>query len=122
MIGKQGEEVVVNCYEGCYISTGTKLKIGGMDGSSEVEIGELPPTVESLNLKIGDRLVLHKDSRLGEPAQYSQEGELLQQAHISCTSPEIFDSVLPGEKFLFDDGKIAGVVRDTNPEGLVIDP
>ncbi len=117
----QGEVVVANCYDGCYIGMGTTLALEGQVAISEAEVGQLPATMESLNLKVGDKLQLHKDRKPGEPAQYNLEGELLQVAHISCTAPEIFDSIMPGEKLLFDDGKIAGVVSQADPEQLEIE-
>jgi pyruvate kinase len=41
-------------------------------------------------------------------------------AHISCTLPQVFESVQPGEPVLFDDGKIEGDLLEVSPELLTI--
>jgi len=66
-------------------------------------------------------LRLDKDPIPGEPAVYDEEGNLKELAHISCTLPEIFDHVKPGEEVYFNDGKIEGVVKERHPDHLLIE-
>ena len=40
---------------------------------------------------------------------------------VSCTLPEVFDQVRPGERIWFDDGRIGGVIRNARPDGLDIE-
>jgi pyruvate kinase len=42
-------------------------------------------------------------------------GRLLEEPRISCTLPEVFPFIQPGERVSFDDGKIGGVVAGVEP-------
>ena len=113
MIGREGEGWIAHCYDRAYIQTGTTLRRLEADG--EEVVGELPPVEEKILLKQGDVLILHRDPRDGEPAKIDEDGVVHKPAHISCTSPAIFDEVQKGERVLFDDGKIVGEVANVNP-------
>ena len=104
--------VLAEAYDSTFIATGTVLYIAGSENSTRV--GELPMLEEFILLKTGDHLLIHKENRLGEPAKYDEAGQLLQVAHVSCTSSEIFAKVEVGETILFDDGKIAGKIISAN--------
>ncbi|MCK5701482.1 MAG: hypothetical protein KAI29_10025, partial [Cyclobacteriaceae bacterium] len=70
---------------------------------------------------VGDKLILSKDPAPGEPAQYDEQGNLIKHSHVSCTLPEIFPDVKPGEPIFFDDGKIEGIIESVNENELIID-
>ncbi len=78
----------------------------------QLTVGELQPKENSLLLKKGEELWLIKDDILGTPSEFDDKGFLTQPAKISCQMPEIFNSVQPGERVFFDDGKIAGVIKE----------
>lgn len=101
-------------YDRSFVTTGTPLFIDGKDIQKE-PIGELPPAEEYILLNTGDRLILHREPIPGEPAEYDQDGNLLREAHISCTNEKIFEQLRPGKRILFDDGKIEGVVENVEP-------
>jgi len=84
-------------------------------------VQELIPLEEVIYLFEGDLLRLDKDPIPGEPAVYDEEGNLKELAHISCTLPEIFDHVNPGEEVYFNDGKIEGVVKERHSDHLLIE-
>lgn len=67
-----------------------------------------------------DILILHKASVPGENARYDENGLIIAPAHISCTNPDIFKDVKPGEIILFNDGKIEGVITSASPDMLVV--
>ncbi|HHP7242541.1 MAG TPA: pyruvate kinase [Cyclobacteriaceae bacterium] len=113
------EQVVVNCYDSSYIGTGTIL-CPVRKNLSEITVGELPPIEQSIVLRTNDHLTVHKDSIIGEPAQFDNDGNLLRQAHIGCQLEEVFDRVKVGEKILFDDGKIEGIIEETNPDSFKV--
>ena len=106
------------CRTAVYVMTGTMLFLG--NDSEGVPVGALPPLEQRIVLKPGDTLILHKDPRPGEPAVY-EEGRLCAPAHISVTTPEVFDRVRPGERILFDDGKLGGVIQDASPDELFVE-
>ncbi len=109
------EGVLVNCYETSYLGTGTTLK-PEREGVSKATIGEMPPLEQFLLLRVNDRLTIHKEGILGEPAIFDEDGQVLQQAHVSCQLAEVFEHVKVGERILFDDGKIEGIIDTVGPE------
>lgn len=117
---KQGDGKWGICNDSAYITTGTELIINKEDRDGKVYVDELLPIEQFITLHIGDKLILHSDPIPGEPAQYDTNGELLQNAHISCTLPEIFKYIKKGEPVFFDDGKIEGIIEEANNDSLLI--
>ena len=113
IIAAEGDGWIAHCYDRAYIQTGTVVL--REDDGTEDTVGDLPPIEEKIMLRQGDLLILHKDPRDGEPAVIDEDGIVHEPAHISCTSPLIFDKVREGERILFDDGKIEGEVVTAVP-------
>jgi pyruvate kinase len=84
-------------------------------------VGALPQSPESIRLYRGDRLILTSNPIPGIPEQYDESGNLLRAASISCSLPEVFTMVKAGERILFDDGRIGGVIRNVNTDELMIE-
>ena len=82
---------------------------------------ELPALEIPITLKEGDRLILKKDPSPGQPAVLNEHGQVIEPASISCTLPEVFMYIKPGEPVYLDDGKIAGIIRFVSSGQLVID-
>ena len=101
------------CSESAFVTTGTELIVSNVKetGIEKNYVGELLPVEQYITLQIGDKLVLHRDSIPGEPAQYNETGDLIKDAHISCTLPEVFDDVKPKEPVFFNDGKIEAIIE-----------
>ena len=57
----------------------------------------------------------------GHPAKFDKDGHVLQPASIACSLPEIFAAVRPGERILFDDGRIGGLIRDVNADEIRVE-
>ncbi|MEP4092385.1 pyruvate kinase [Reichenbachiella sp.] len=112
------DQVIATCLDTCYIQMGTVLKA---PGSNSCEVGELPALEQALLLKTGDKLRIVKEQIPGKPIQYDDNGNPKSEAFVSCTSQEIFDFVKAGEKILFDDGKIAGVVKNVSDNELRVE-
>ncbi len=115
---KTDEGVLAHCYTSVYIGTETILTPERED-ITPCRILYLPPKEQSLLLHPGDRLVIHQSPLFGEPDLFDKYGNLLQEAHISCTFPQIFEIVEKGEKIFFDDGKIGGVI-ETIGNGYIV--
>ena len=110
---------IAHCYDRAYIQTGMALT--RESDQKTYSIGELPPIEEKILLKTGDLLILHREPRYGEPTATDEDGSVLQPAHISCTSAEVFKQVQLGDRVLFDDGKIEGkVIQSKSGEELHI--
>jgi pyruvate kinase len=122
IICKDDKGLLLECYKTAYISTGTKLRLR-RKGSGETisfRVGRLPPIEEPIILFEGDTLILHRDSRPGEPAVTDADGVVLEPAHISCRQPEVFAFIAEGDPIRFNDGKIEGVVKTASKSELNI--
>lgn len=84
-------------------------------------VGRLPRSHETIRLKRGDYLLLKRKFLPGHAAEYDQDGRMLHPATISCSLPEIFDCVQQGERILFDDGLIGGIVRKADSDEILIE-
>jgi pyruvate kinase len=113
---------MAKCYDSAYVTTGTVLTIKNENDSDELttEVGEMLPLEEKIILKVGDKLILHKENIPGDPAEYDDEGNLVIPAHISCTLPEVFSDVKVGEPIILDDGKIEGQIKSVDSERIEV--
>ena len=111
------------CPATTYLETGLPVFLQGDGGEVRVSgvVGVLPPTEQAILLRVGDMLHIHKDPRPGQLARAGAAGEPATPAHISCTLPEVLDDVRPGEPILLDDGKIAGVIRERDADGIMVE-
>jgi pyruvate kinase len=105
-----------------YLETGTLIRLK-RDGQilAEGAIGPLPEVVEPLLLAAGDKLVLTREDELGRPAAINETGQVIDYARIPCTLEAVFDMVKPGERVLFDDGKIGGRILTNNGREIVVE-
>ncbi len=120
-----GQSRTANCSQTVYLSVGKSVGLasagkgaGAAAISAEATVG--PPPAEQLFIlvKPGDTLMLTRAPTPGEPAVCDEYGRLARAAHISCTLPEVFVDVRPGEPIWFDDGKIGGVIESVDPDAL----
>jgi pyruvate kinase len=96
-----------------YVEAGSVVRLC-RDGRTVAEgrFGGLPPLTAPLVLRPGDLLNLTTS-----PAAPGDDGG----PTIACTLPEVFARVRAGERILFDDGKITGVIREVRPDRLRIE-
>ena len=102
-----------------YVIQGTKLRLlRGKELLYEDEVGTLPEVEHALSLSVGDDLVLTPVEVPGKPAEYEEDEVGYQPAQIGCSLSAVFSDAKPGERIFFDDGKIGGVIRAVNKEGV----
>ena len=99
----------------------TKSRERGVSKNALSRIGKLPPLLQTLLLKPGDVLILHRGKTLGRPARYRKTGELIEPAQISVSLPQILKHAKPGEPVWFDDGKIGGIFRSVNSDSATVE-
>lgn len=111
-----------------YLTPGIKLHLMRMPTSGHPRqvgkvgvVGALPRQPESIRLYRGDGLVLTKNQSPGLPEQYDEDGHLIRVASIPCSLPEVFTKVIPGERIMFDDGRISGVIRKVNVDEIFVE-
>ena len=115
--------IVLESFQGAYIATGTKLTLvrAGVGEKLKYRVGELPPVERPLLLRVGDTLIIHADSRPGEPAREDADGLVIDPAHIGCQQPEVFAYLSPGEPISLNDGKITGVITSVDEEQIEVE-
>ena len=115
IVQQNGTHALAHCYETSYIGTGTEMyKIN--TPSKKIVVGELPPVEQALILRQGDEFSVVKEPVEGVPAIIDEDGHVTQKGVISCQLPEVFKKVKAGDRVLFDDGKIEGIVTSSNGE------
>ena len=124
--GQKGMGYWAESTQTAYITPGTELKLIRVLANGHTHragrtgrVGELAPQPESIRLHIGDRLHVTREALPGTPARFDAKGRLLQPASISCSLPEVFRTVQPGDRILFDGGKICGVICNVNKNRIV---
>ncbi|XP_050221731.1 plastidial pyruvate kinase 4, chloroplastic [Mercurialis annua] len=113
-----GTGYVAECTRTAYVQSGTKLYLKGKNRRSFVgEVVDVPATEPYVRLRIGDLLIISRDSA----SQEHEPSVSTCGAHrITCSSGYLFDSVKPGEPIAFDDGKIWGTIQGTSLSEIVV--
>jgi len=76
----------------------------------------------SLRLHRGDRLQLTMHGAGGYASgETDTPHSQAPMAHVACTMPLVFEQVHAGERILFDDGRIGGVIRKVGKKAMDID-
>uniref|UniRef100_UPI001CB89F7D plastidial pyruvate kinase 4, chloroplastic n=1 Tax=Erigeron canadensis TaxID=72917 RepID=UPI001CB89F7D len=112
-----GVGFMADCTKTCYIQTGTELFIKG--NKKRYSFGcvvDVPPVESFVRLRVGDLLVITRDSSDDQELTSSMVGT----PRVTCSSGYLFDSVKPGEPIAFDDGKIWGVIKGTSISEIVV--
>ncbi|AFR49785.1 Pyruvate kinase [Gordonia sp. KTR9] len=107
-----------------YYETGMPIEVPGADGADtrrsearsrgRLVVGELPEKRQHLLVRTGDEIRLQRELT---PTPATRTGP----HRIGCELGEAFDDVMPGHRVLFDDGKIAGRVREKLDDEIVVD-
>jgi pyruvate kinase len=123
VLASEGNGRLVQTDQTAYVTPGTVLsREDNADPSkSETEVASLPPLQQGIMLKKGDELLLVREQMPGRPAQFDAADRRISPAVISCTLPEVFSQVQVGERVWFDDGKIGGIIREVQSEGLLVE-
>lgn len=109
------------CFDTAYFESGLPLYRDAGRQSTPIRVGIIPPIEQKIILHTGDTIYIRSSPEPGQPARYDEKGALLQEAHISCTAPEVFAQVKQGEPVMFDDGKIKGIIREASEEGIRVE-
>jgi pyruvate kinase len=128
LVERAGAGYWAECTQTSYIQPGLKLYLLRMPPSGGAraagyagEVGKLPATPVTIRLHRGDSLILTRKGALGHPAKFDKDGHVLQPASIACSLPEVFSAVRPGERILFDDGRIGGLISDVSTDEIRVE-
>lgn len=101
------------CDRTVYYRTGASITGKRLRGKALV-VGDLPEKRQHLLIRTGDEIRLQRDLA---PTPATRVGP----HRIGCELGVAFDDVEPGHRVLFDDGKIAGRVRERFDDEIVVD-
>ncbi|MFZ5629995.1 MAG: pyruvate kinase [Spirochaetota bacterium] len=115
-IDTEGKGFVGLCDSGACILRETRFTLRrGKKEVAQADCGALPFVPGSLLLKRDDLLVLFAGEGEGFPAESTEPGVPPVHARIGCTLGEAVAAIRPGERVLFDDGKIGAVCVSSQP-------
>jgi pyruvate kinase len=80
-------------------------------------VGPLLPLTEFIELRPGDCLLITDDDVVASIPVRGENGEVLSPARVACPVEGWFNAIRPGERILFDDGKIGAVIESIAAEG-----
>ena len=103
--------LLLSCNQRCHFISGLEFLQEG--GPGKIVVGDLPALEGDVLLRVGDRLWLTSS----EPGQ--QWGTI--PGAINCSVPEVLADLQVGERVLFDEGRIAGVIREVCPGAVEVD-
>ena len=123
IVAELNEGVMAETVETAYIEQGTVMERCHPKPKSKIsaKVLKLQALEIPIVLKEGDNLVLTKEPLPGQPAILDESGQVVRDASISCTHPQIFEDVKVGHSIFFDDGAIGGIVKAANNRELYIE-
>ncbi|XP_073292928.1 plastidial pyruvate kinase 4, chloroplastic-like [Primulina huaijiensis] len=113
-----GVGFMAECRKTAYVESGTALYAKKKRPKCSVGfVVDVPPSEQFVRLRVGDLLTISRDS--------SDEGGGLNctdtgSHRITCPSGYLFDSVKPGDRISFDDGKIWGVIKGISISEVIV--
>ena len=114
VVGGNRRQRIAECADSGRVVEGTALR--ARRGRTVVGTGciaGLPPPSAELLLQIGDRVVLG--------AIPPRAAAWRRAPRLGCTMPEVYAMVRVGERVVFDDGRLAGVVRACASGGVAVE-
>lgn len=119
-IGQEiGDGRIATTDQTIYLVPGMVLRASGKHSASTT-IESLPALPNRIPLTAGDRLIVTADDEPGHAARYSDAGELLEPARISCSLGSDIASLRSGERIWFDDGLIEGEIEQVTPSQISV--
>ncbi|MGD0882984.1 MAG: pyruvate kinase [Acidimicrobiales bacterium] len=112
VLGVEVGRCTTEVWDTTYVETGTVLSCG----DDATRVGELARIPQFHLLCAGDTLVLTRDQAPAAPWRHGQDG----QARIGCSYPGAFEAATAGDRIIFDDGAVTGVVDRVTPDELHI--
>ena len=121
--GWHGRGLLLSARQHCRFTAGLTLRHGG--GGPGLQVAPLPEAAGELRLRIGEQLRLGATipvtPNAASSATPTAAATPATTAAIGCSLPELLQHLQPGERVLFDDGRIAAVIRAVDDEGALLE-
>ena len=124
VVGVESDGCWAESSKTCYVASGTPLRVeprvdgAGNAADLEARVGMLAAPESALDVIAGDVLIVTRSTVTGRKALRNDRGHVLTPAMVGCTAEQIFADVRSGDRMLFDDGRIAGVVERCESDRL----
>ena len=103
-----------------YFGSGAEVRLlRGITELGQSWIGHLPPRPGRLQLGVGDTLLLTRPDTVGGPPRVLVDGTQT-PARIPCRLEQVFADARQGQRILFDDGRITGVLTAVAEHQLTV--
>lgn len=110
--GVQGDRAVGRTDQSLYLAEGCRVEVRRQGRAVwRGAAGPVPAQPQAVELVVGDRFVLAGDLVPGQPALRGASDEVVHPAIVPCSLPQALDHLAPGERVLFDDGRIEALVE-----------
>jgi pyruvate kinase len=93
-------------------------RLGRSQGVAELVVEGAPEA--SIDVRIGDALLLSRRAKPGRPPKRAIDGRVLRPGLVTCTLPAALDHLEVGHRVLFDDGRIEAVVESLEKQDFVL--
>jgi pyruvate kinase len=103
--------LLLSCNQRCHFTSGLEFLQEG--GPGKIVVGDLPAQEGDVLLWRGDRLWLTSSG--------ADQKVLGIRGGINCTVPEALIDLQVGERVLFDEGRIAGLIREVRPGAVELE-
>lgn len=120
---RYGNAWLAHCEKHTFIADGASCCLYRQDKLlAQGSVSPLPEIFQSITLRVGDQLVLTRDTQTGKAEKYDNRNhKLLSHATIPCSLNEVFEAVQPGQPIWFDDGKIGGRIHACDQERIQVE-
>jgi pyruvate kinase len=121
VMGRTPETVHCTCERSTYVAPTSRLRRASSEAHPrEAQPIGIPPGDGFVSLREGELLELRGDSAPGRSAQRNGAGEISQMARVACGEPALVSALEPGQRVLFDDGKISCIVEETRDDTALL--
>lgn len=112
VVGRDETGAVVEVHRSVWFESGLELVLERAGETlARGHVARLRPQPGAIALAIGDELLITGPVGPGRNALRDESGRLVEPSRVPCMSAEVLRDVRAGERVLFDDGAIAGVVE-----------
>jgi pyruvate kinase len=84
-------------------------------------VGAIRPVEQVLSLRVGEELLITRGTELGRPAIAGESQQIVRPAQIGCNLNEVFRDARAGQRIFFDDGRLAGLIREATTDYLRVE-
>ncbi|MBI1424934.1 MAG: pyruvate kinase [Gammaproteobacteria bacterium] len=117
--------MLATCNKNTLLHSGARLFVQRKRGMQfqRIDSFEFRDTLQQparITLNPDDELILHASPEPGEAARYTEDGNLIAPAHISCTLSHAISLLSPGDPVWIDDGKISCTVKHVSNDAATL--